>query len=84
MFCSTTIIVATLTITTVIRAQLAPELDDNGTCHDQLNCMGSDVTGIMNYGECCGDPARISFMRDSDTNCFNCSSGVLLSYIVDT
>ena len=77
MFCAT-IIVATLTITTVIRAQPAA-LDDAGNCLDQFACAGIIQLGSVNYGECCGDPARISFLRDNPLSCFDCPSGVLVS-----
>ena len=64
----------------VIRAQSPPELDDTGTCHDQSSCGDTGVVNL-NYGECCGDSASSSFLRNDPFGCFDCPPGAQYSYI---
>ena len=66
-------------IITVIHAQ-PPALDDAGSCTDQPNCGASLVADT--YGNCCGDPARMSFLRTNPLMCFDCPTGMLNFYIV--
>ena len=68
------------TIATLIQAQTSPALDDAGTCHDQLTCAGAGEPNL-NYGECCGDPARISFLRNMPFNCFDCPPGSYAEFL---
>ena len=61
-------------IITVIHAQ-TPPLEESGSCINVLDCMDTPEPGI-NYGDCCGDPARVSFAQESPLACFNCPSGM--------
>ena len=63
----------------MIHAQ-PPALDDAGSCTDQSGC-GAPLAPGDTYGNCCGDPARMSFLRSMPFDCFECPSGMLNFYI---